>query len=232
VSGILILTAVELEARVLARALDLGALGSVPFPAFGRGPVRLAPVGVGARLLAERGPRLLDGLGRPLVVSAGVCAGLDPLLRPGDVVLPGRVVGPAGELHAVTGARHRAVSPRAASTAPLVTTGEVLTTPGAKAALFARTGAGAADMESALILGWASAAGCPALVVRGVSDGADDALPRELLDLVTPDGALRLGRALGLGVTRPWIVRRALGVRRAARRALREVAAVLAALIG
>ena len=57
-SRILILTAVELEARALARHLELPALPSLPFPAFGRGTLRLAPVGLRAALLAERWPAL------------------------------------------------------------------------------------------------------------------------------------------------------------------------------
>jgi hypothetical protein len=94
VSGILILTAVELEARVLARRLELPPITVLPFPAFGRGPLRVAPVGLRAGFLAARWPRLLAGFNYPLVVSGGVC-GLAPDLsgRPG----PARDARPGGE---------------------------------------------------------------------------------------------------------------------------------------
>src|SRR5215831_6007397 len=93
---LLVLTAIELEARALARRLELPRLTHFPFLAFGRGSVRLAPVGIGAGLCRARWARLLEGLGCPLVISAGVCGGLDPRLAPGDLVIPGRVTGPDG----------------------------------------------------------------------------------------------------------------------------------------
>ena len=232
--GILILTAVELEARALARELEFPALPSLPFPAYGRGAARLAPVGLRAALLASRWPRLLDGLDRPLVISAGVCGGLDPRLRCGDLVLPENVLGPSGELYHVTPSHHRAATAgtgRAAATGRLVTTRGVVRTPEAKAALFTGTGAVAADMESAFILSQAAASGCMSLVVRGVSDSASQSLPGELLDLVTEDGRLRLGQALALTVSRPALLPRALAVRQATRQALRAVARSLAGLV-
>jgi nucleoside phosphorylase len=58
-----------------------------------------------------------------------------------------------------------------------VTSREVAATAEAKAALFASTGAVAVDMESSLILAHAAGSGCPALVVRGVSDAANESAP-------------------------------------------------------
>lgn len=225
----LILSAVELEAHALARALDLPPLTAVP--AFGAGQVRVAAVGLKAGLLPARWPALVKGLTEPLVVSAGVCGGLDPALEAGDLVLPESVIGPAGDLLNVTPSHHRAacsavVSP---STGRLVTIREVVATPVAKAALFARTGAVAADMESSIVLATASAAGLPSLVVRAVSDGARDTVPAELIRLVTPDGRLRMAGAVGL-IAHPSVVPRALEVRRAVIRALARVAGVLTAL--
>ena len=100
-NGTLILTAVELEAAGLARELELPALSDLPFRAFGRGLTRIVPVGLGAALLAERWTAAVSGLGRPLIVSAGVCGGLDPGLSAGDLVLPTRVLAPDGAALAV-----------------------------------------------------------------------------------------------------------------------------------
>jgi len=85
-------------------------------------------------------------------------------------------------------------------------------------------------MESSIILAHAAAAGCPTLVVRGVSDAASESVPLELIDLMTPAGKLRPVRALALTVTRPRLLPRALALRQATRRALTAVARVLAAL--
>jgi adenosylhomocysteine nucleosidase len=230
----LILTAADLEARALARALRLPPLPSLSQPAFGRGAVRLAAVGLRASQLGPRWFALLDGAGRPLVVSAGVCGALDPGLRRGDLVVPERVLGPGGEGLRASAPHHRralASAPGAVHTGCLVTTREATATAAGKAALRARTGAVAVDMESAVILGAAAAAGCPALVVRGVSDEAGEEVPFELIGLLGEDGRIRRGRALALTVTRPRILSRAMELRRDTRHGLRAVAGLLAALV-
>jgi adenosylhomocysteine nucleosidase len=235
VTPILILTAVELEARALARQLELPPLRALPFPAFGRDHVRLAPIGLRAALCDSRWGPLLAGLDVPLVVSAGVCGALDPRLRPGDLVIPERVIDPAGTAYPLAPAHHRAAVARAGapvSTGAVVTTRDVVATPETKASLFATSGAVAVDMESAFIAARAAGHGYPALVVRAVSDDARQELPPELTRLVTPEGKLRLASALALGVTRPTMLPGALGLSRRTSSALSAVARALAALIG
>ena len=231
VRATLILTAVDLEARALARELELPPLAGLPFPAFGRGAIRVAPVGLRASRLAERWPALHAGLERPLVISAGVCAGLDPDLAVGDLVLPERIVAPGGRLLDVSPSDHRSAAaiPPSPATGRLATTRDVVATLDAKAALFCETGAIAADMESAFIAEAAAAAGLPCLVVRAVSDAAQESLPPELIRLVSPDGRVRLAAAASL-LARPALMSRALGLRRAVAHALRAVARRLAAL--
>jgi adenosylhomocysteine nucleosidase len=237
VSGILVLTAAELEARALARDLELPRLPS-PRSAFGRDSLRVAAVGPRAGLLAVRWPALVRGLDRPLVVSAGVCGGLDPELAVGDLILPESVVGPDGTLANVTPSEHRRALEAAerlglpARTGRLASAREVVGTPEAKGALRARTEALAVDMESAAILRQAQAAGRPALVIRAVSDGAGETLPGELIRALSPEGRLRPALALALGVARPTVVPRAWALHRATRHALRAVARLLAALAG
>ena len=230
---ILILTAVELEARVLARHLELPALPALSFPAFGRGTLRLAPVGLRAALLGERWPALRLGLDQPLVISAGVCGALAPELQTGDLVLPESVIGPSAERLNVTPTAYA----RAAGLAPaarhgtLVTSRDVVATAPAKLALRTRTDAVAVDMESSVILTFAAAAGCPTLVARGVSDAAGESVPAELIGLVTEAGKLRTARALVLSVTRPHVLPRALALRHATRRGLGAVGRLLAAFV-
>lgn len=229
--AILVLTAVELEGRALARALELPVLPSLPFPAFGGPTVRVASVGLRGALLEARWAALLDGLDRPLVVSAGVCGALDPALAVGALVVPESVIDLGGGLVNVSASSHRAALAAAghATTGAVITTRDVVATPAAKAALFARTGAVAADMESAAILARASAAGLSSLVVRAVSDTARQTLPPELVRLVTPDGRLGVTGAVKL-LARPAVLPRAFELRRATARALRAVARLLAAL--
>jgi len=229
--AILILTAVELEARALARALSLPPLLSLSFPAFGREAVRVAPVGLRAGLLGSRWAALVPSADHPLVVSAGVCGGLDPTLRAGDLVLPDAVTTGAGlRLPITASAAQRAA---AAGGAParagvMATSSRIMATPEAKAALRAATGAVAVDMESAAILEAAAARGCSSLVVRAVSDDAHQTMPGELMRLMGADGRLRGGAVLALA--RPRVLARALGLGRSTRQALAAVAGSLARL--
>jgi adenosylhomocysteine nucleosidase len=229
--AILVLTAVELEARALARALSLPPLPSLSFPAFGRDSIRLAPVGLRAGLLVPRWTALVAASDRPLVVSAGVCGGLDPALRVGDLVLPDGVVSDAGVRLPVTGStaqRTAAAGGASPRGGVMLTSSRIVGTPEAKAALRAATGAVAVDMESAAILEAAAARGCSSLVVRAVSDDAREALPEELMRLMGADGRIRGGGILALA--RPRVLGHALRLRRSTRQALASVADSLARL--
>lgn len=237
-TAILVLTAVEVEARGLARELELPRLSHFPFPVYelsgGRVRLRVAPVGLGAVLLPDRWAVLTGDLLLPLVISAGTCGALDPGLGVGDLILPESVLGPGGERLKVTPGIYATAVKLAerACQGLLVTSSAVVGTPEAKAERWGATGAVAVDMESAAILAWATRQGCAALVVRGVSDTARQHLPAELVGLVTHEGTLRAGRALAFALRRPASIPHALVLRRGIRRALRSVARLIAAVAG
>ena len=233
-TSILILTGVELEARALARQLELPDWRGLSFPVFGRGAVRLAAIGLGGALCEARFDPLVDGLGAPLVISAGVCGALDPRLHAGDLVVPERVIAEGGGSHALDAGPREALAGAGAAAwgGALFSAGEIVGTPGAKAALFARTGAVAVDMESGVVAARAARSGYQTLVVRAVSDDAGQCVPAELARLVTPEGRLRVGGALTLGVRRPAVLAVAFELGQRTRRALRVVARALAVMIG
>ena len=230
-AAILILTAVELETRALARALSLPTRLSLPFLAFRSDRVCIAPIGVGASRLKERWPTLVPAADRPLIVSAGVCGALDPTLAVGDLVLPERVIDDSGTHHAVTAGRQRAaIAVRAhACGGAMVSARQAMATPEAKAVLRAETGGAAVDMESAAIVATAAEHGCASLIVRGVSDDARETLPTELLAMMSDDGRLR-ARGL-LALAQPHLLGAALRLRRASREALARVASALGLLV-
>lgn len=238
--GILILTGVELEARALARHLELPSWDAPSAPgsvgrAFGRGGLRIAAAGIRAARLSSRWPRLLDGLGRPLIVSAGVCGALDPALAPGALVCPELVRGRDGREHRLDACPYRArIVERGGPVhgGALVSASEIVATPADKARLRRDTGAIAVDMESAAIVAAAAAAGLPWLVLRGVSDGAGAALPPGIARLVGDEGRIRIAGAVALAFTRPRAIAGALELGRNTRRALAQVARALAALAG
>ena len=130
-----------------------------------------------------------------LVVSWGLCGGLDPRLRPGDLILGTEVVSDEGAVktdEAVTASlaqRLGSVGARvfvervAASDAPVLTAA-------AKAALRRATGAGAVDMESLIAGRYALARRAPFAILRAVSDPAERDLPPLVLKAVDSDGGI------------------------------------------
>jgi adenosylhomocysteine nucleosidase len=221
VTRVAVFTAVELEARTLARLLGLPPVAGAAWPHFGAGALEIVCAGPRARFLDDRA----RGLAAPtLVVSAGVCGALSPDLREGDLVVPATVLGPAGERHATA---ELAGLPRAGA---LASVRDVVATPAAKARLWVETQALACDMESAAILAWAGARGIPAAVIRGVSDAADRGVPRDLAAVVEPDGRVHTARAVRAMLARPRAIADAMTLRTGTGAALKAVAQALGRL--
>ena len=218
---LLVLTAVDLEARILARHLGLVPTSGGGWPRFAGGALEIVPVGIAACQLATR---LRDTAAPTLVVSAGVCGALAPELGVGALVIFEVVLGLAGRRYttaAVGGARRHGT---------LATTDRVLEDGAAKSRLWLETGAIAADMESAVILEWAVARGVPGLVVRGVSDPAGRGVPADLARAVHADGRVRPMRAVTAILARPRALADAVTLRSATAAALKTVAAMLGTL--
>ena len=217
---LLVLTAVDLEARTLARHLGLTHAGGAWWH-FSGGSFEIIAVGIGACHLETRAG---TPAGRPLVVSAGACGALAPELAAGALVVPEAVLGPDGRRRAtaiVTGPRRHGT---------LLTVDRVLEDAAAKARCWLETGALAADMESAPILDWAAARGLPALVVRGVSDPAARGVPADLARVVHEGGRIHPMRAVSAMLARPRALADAVALRTATTAALKTVAATLGTL--
>ncbi len=228
---LLVLVAVQFEARSLARALrrppDAPAASDVVFRTVGPGSANF--------------PRILPWLAtiRPReILVTGLAGGCAPDLVPGEIVL-GDPVGPTAAgtwLTPPAATAARAVRALALAGLPyragrLLTVPGVVATPAAKADCWRTQGALAVDMESALVLAWAAAAGVPALAVRAVADGPEDALPPALLRAVAADGRTRPGAALAW-VGRPALLAAAWRLRRRSRLALDRLARFLTVFIG
>jgi hypothetical protein len=85
--------------------------------------------------------------------------------------------------------------------APLAGSDTLLLDPAAKAALRARTGAAAVDMESHRVTAIAAESRLPCFVVRAISDHSGRALPRLAATALDADGRPRL-RAVAIGLLR------------------------------
>jgi adenosylhomocysteine nucleosidase len=221
VTRVLVLTAVDVEARGLARHLGLAPVPGAAAPHFAGGAIELATVGLGGARLDERaaGWRAAD-----LVVSAGACGGLAPSLAVGALVVPAVVVDGTGERWPA------ATLPRLPGAGALLTVREVVESAAQKARLWMETGALAVDMESAAIMAWARARGVPAAAVRAVSDDAGRGIPAALAAAVGEDGRVRRLRAVTAALTRQASVNTLLELRAGTEAALRSVAGALATL--
>lgn len=154
---------------------------------------------------------------RPVaVLNCGFAGGLNPVHGAGTVLF-------------ATDDPHWERRLRAAGALPgwFTTSGRVLQTATEKAALWRATGADAVDMESEAIVAVCRAAAIPVAVVRAVSDPAGEDLPLDFSRFVRSDGSWAAGRLfLAIGL-RPHRWARFLRLGRNARRAARQLAAVL-----
>lgn len=174
----------------------------------GDGPVR-AQAGIAAALRAVRPRRLL---------AFGVAGALSPGLTVGELVWARRVIGPGGRILEPTlppqpdlppGTPGRVNGPRLGA---VITRGRLVTTPVARAELLHRipgraTGRDEAvvvDLESSHFATAAEAAGIPWIVLRAVSDTADDTLPAYLERCRDAGGSVRNGRVVIHALARPW----------------------------
>lgn len=139
----------------------------------------------------------------PLVISFGLCGGLDPAFPVGALLAGTGVTGPEGVLSADLGWT-AVIEATGARPALFAGVSEIVASVADKSARRAQAGAGAADLESLAVAQAAKAAGTPFVILRAVSDGANDTLPRAAVAGFRPDGRTDLPAVL-LGLARrPW----------------------------
>ena len=140
------------------------------------------------------------------VVSFGIAGGLDPALVPGDILV-GTAVSHGDRWHCATNGLSEALMASlrrrhgAVSTGYFAGSDEALIRIEDKAALRARTGAAAVDMESHVAAEWANGHALPFSILRVVSDPAHRALPPLAANALTPDGRIDFSRVV-MGIAR------------------------------
>ncbi|MGQ4274850.1 phosphorylase [Terrihabitans sp. B22-R8] len=177
---VLVITGIAREARIAAGA-------SVETVCSGGVPSRLREI------LAERGSPNCRA-----VVSFGVAGGLDPSLKPGDVVLGTKIVTGSSEWSCdaeLLAALQNALSgdPRLKIVhAPLVGADFAFADVATKQAAFRESGAAAVDMESHIAAEYARQNKLPFAAIRVVCDPASRALPPLVTSALKPDGGISL----------------------------------------
>jgi adenosylhomocysteine nucleosidase len=127
--------------------------------------------------------------GATALVSFGLAGGLDPVLRPGTVIVPSGVLS--------GGATLATDSPLAAYfgglTGHVILAGETVVAEAvAKRRLFSATHAHAIDLESGAVARIAQAYELPFVVVRAICDPAERDLPPAALVALDPNGGIGL----------------------------------------
>lgn len=127
------------------------------------------------------------------IISFGICAGLAPDLRAGVCIIASEIVTPNGR-YLTDGAwtlRMRGLLSGAAVGA-VAGADSVLRTPMEKSALFARTGALAADMESQVGVETAQRHNLPFACLRCVADGSHSDMPDAAIVALRENGTVDL----------------------------------------
>lgn len=171
---------------------------------------------------AEAAAQRLAGQGATALISFGLAGGLDPLLRPGAVIVPEAVVTRGQALETDPALNDRLGGATAHTILGAV---GIAATFAAKQQLFVATGCAAVDMESGAVAEVAEAHGLPFAVLRAICDPAERDLPPAALCALNDSGAIGLLRVLASVIGHPKQLPALLALARdaaTARRALVE----------
>ena len=170
------------------------------------------------------------------VISFGVAGGLDPSLKPGDVVVATEVT--AGDARWLAGSLNEGLitsltlGRRRVVRGGLAGVEEVVAAKARKAALWLQTGAAAVDMESHIAAAYAAEAGLPFAALRVISDAAHRSLPSLARSAIRPDGKVDLGRILGSVARNPTTLRALVSAGLVFNRALKSLRGCRGLLLG
>lgn len=212
-----IIAALPAEARCLsARPIKPNNLTEVE-----RG-VLLWQCGLGAERARQAAHLLLDA-GATALLSWGTAGGLDPALRPGDVVLPATVVPSAGVALQVDAAWHARLCKCLAgfniNTGALIQSPRVVAEPTDKAELFQSTGAVAVDMESVAIAQVCRDASKSFMAVRAIADPVGRSIPAAVIKAMDVNGHVSLGALVLAAIGHPQLLTALLQLRKDSRAA-------------
>jgi adenosylhomocysteine nucleosidase len=157
-------------------------------------------IGGGMAAGAEVAARRLVGEGATALVSFGLAGGLDPVLRPGALIVPSAVIA-----HDERHATDANLSHILGGTTPHHVLGgdAIVTSVEEKRRLWQRTGAATVDLESGAVARIAAMHNIPFAVLRAICDPAESALPPAALVALNARGGIRTWRVLAAIAAHP-----------------------------
>jgi adenosylhomocysteine nucleosidase len=132
--------------------------------------VRILHTGIGGEAAAKALRMALEDDRPSAVISSGFAGGLDPALQVGDVIAD----------VAVSSRELLRELPTEIRRGRICTASAAVDSPENKARLYQKVGAQAVDMETEAVAAECARAGIPLLVVRAISDAAEDPIPLPL----------------------------------------------------
>ena len=165
---ILVTFAVPQESRAfVARLRHSGPFGPALVGNLGIEEVGGVHTGMGAAAALDAAQRALTELQPAFLIASGFAGGLDATLEPGTLIAAQNLSSPTLLDRLPSSVRH----------VQLVSVDAALDTPADKARVRASTGADAVDLESAALAEACANTGTPLLVLRIISDAANEPLP-------------------------------------------------------
>jgi adenosylhomocysteine nucleosidase len=201
-------TGLKAEARIAERSEGVKAVVG------GGRDERLAKL---LRELAANGPRG--------IISFGIAGGLRPGLRPGTIVIGTSVIHSSGRIYSSDARwsdRLFEALPNAES-GPVAGSSTIIANRNEKSAIYLKSGAFAADMESHIVAQIADELSVPFAVLRVIADPSTLSLPPAAVNGLKPDGSPDIAAVLKSLALRPgqlWDIIRIAG---ATRRAMKEL---------
>ncbi|MCI0655341.1 MAG: phosphorylase [Methylococcaceae bacterium] len=157
---------------------------------------------------AAAGAEILIGQGCNALLSWGCAAALEPELKPGDLIIPEKILCANAEAfntgHEWRGKLlDRLADHQTIHTGPITESRTLVGTAADKLALRNQTGAIALDMESAAIARLAARQNLPFVTIRAIADPASMDLPKPVATAVNQNGDLKFSLLLALIARNP-----------------------------
>jgi nucleoside phosphorylase len=182
--------------------------------------------GIGKANAEKAAREYLKGRAPALLLTCGFAGGLDPALNVGDVVFE-----TANSDGAKDGAMRAKLIGAGAKPVKIFCADKIASTVAEKKKLREETGADAAEMESGAVQSVCHERGVPCATVRVISDTADEDLPLDFNEFLTPDKKLDMGKLMLSVAKKPWKMGALMDLQRKTRLAAERLGEVLVKLV-